>query len=398
MIRIIRSNMAEPRTATSILFLAPSFLSYRLHKKVRGVEVFDIHFVRQLVELGHEVTLVAESTWRKRFDDLLAGSTPEIIYTPSLRKPLPNGVAAAAMLSRRRFDVIILANAARGMIPMIRMLHRMRVGTRFVQIAHRKPRDRYLRALRGLPLDVLAVNDSIAEFFSQHTTGTIRTQTGVPNPDEFFPRTVARSEAQPVRFCMLGKLDTPIKGVDRVIRAFQAIPEELRNRAELHLASYPEPPTDLPQGVIAYEWMHHDHVADFLREMDVIVIASEHETFCQAVVQGMLTELASLVVDLPILTEKLDEGGGLIFHTDEEMTAQMVKLIENADLRRTMGSTGVESHSTATSGALVGSPRIFSARPAQRLSAHPRDRCILRDRLRRNAGMQWPPRSSARQP
>ena len=68
------------------------------------------------------------------------------------------------------------------------------------------------------------------------------------------------------------------------------------------------------------------------------------ETFSQAMVQGMLSGLPVLANDLPILTEKLDQGGGLVFRTPAELTGLMARLLADAPLRERLGG---EARATA---------------------------------------------------
>ena len=91
--------------------------------------------------------------------------------------------------------------------------------------------------------------------------------------------------------------------------------------------------------------MPFDGVPDLLRRMDVMIVPSRdegfmRETFCQSMVQGMLTGLPVLVNDLPILTEKLDRGGGRIAATAEELAGAMEELAGDAALRARLGAEG----------------------------------------------------------
>jgi glycosyltransferase involved in cell wall biosynthesis len=83
-------------------------------------------------------------------------------------------------------------------------------------------------------------------------------------------------------------------------------------------------------------------MADFLKRMDVMLAPSRdegvmRETFSQAAVQGMLSGCPLIVSDLAILTEKINEGGGLVAHSPEEMAAAMGRLASDAELRVRMG-------------------------------------------------------------
>lgn len=318
----------------SVLFITPCFLARRLHKEIRGVEVFDLLLVRRLVELGIRVTVGAEATWRERLVRHLSGAMPEVIYTPSLIKPLWNGLALAPRLIGRRFDTLLLGNVGNGLGTVSRMLRGRCEHTAL--IAHRTPRAPFLRALRGATVDVVAVNDAIGGAFADGPGVRVTVRYGIPNAEAFYPDS-ARVDDGVTRFVMVGRLDTPLKRVDKVMEAFAALPPDVRSRCELHLMSYPEPPTNLPDGVFAYPWMTVEEIAARLRRMDVVVVASESETFCQALVQGMLCGLAGLVRDLPTLVEKMDGGGGLVFSTPATLRDAMERLACDGALRRAMG-------------------------------------------------------------
>ena len=82
---------------------------------------------------------------------------------------------------------------------------------------------------------------------------------------------------------------------------------------------------------------------DFLRRMDVMIVPSRdeeimRETFSQAMVQGMLTGLPVIASDLPVLSEKLDRGGGLTFRTVADLREMIARLVRDADLRRRLGA------------------------------------------------------------
>ena len=78
---------------------------------------------------------------------------------------------------------------------------------------------------------------------------------------------------------------------------------------------------------------------DFLRTLDVLLVPStSHETFSQAIVQGMLTGLPVVARDLPVLAEKLDAGGGIVAPDVPAMTGAMVRLATEPATRAAMGA------------------------------------------------------------
>lgn len=320
-----------------LLFLAPTFLMYRLHKQIRGVEVFDLLLVRQLVELGHQVTLIADRTWRERMEHHLAGAMPEILYTPGLRKLWLNAPIGARALRGRSFDAMIVGNNARGLLPTVKGLMERGAADRVVLIANRPPRPDYTKAVRGMAMDVTAVNPEIARMFEGVVNGRVETRYGIPNAELFFPDAAVHPNDGVVRFVMLGRMDTPLKRAERAIASFERLPSNVRNVCELHLASYPTPPRNLPKGVVPYPWMELSEIADLIKRMDVFIGLSDHETFCQAMVQAMLTSLPSIVNTVPALVEKTERGGGFVVQNDDELDAAITKLATDASLRMSMG-------------------------------------------------------------
>jgi len=341
--------------ARSILYLAPTFLANRTRKQIRGVQVMDFQILTDLVSLGHRVCVPIEKTWKARFDEqmgpLARAANLEVVVVPALRKPLFATIACAFALRNHRFDVAILGNVARGIVPGVNMMLRRGVFTRMVIQANAAPKPAFLKSLARWPARVVAVSRHVAEAFPARAGGEpVDVYYGVCNPDAFFPPPDSRPE-RPVRFCMLGKLDTALKGVDGVVKAFASLPPELRERCELHLASFPTMPSEQTRtswgtGVIPHPWMPAPEVPAFLREMDVLIIASASETYSQACVQAMLTGIAVIGRDIPAIREKLDTGAGLCFTDDSGLASCMERLASDHELRRQMGREG-RSHALA---------------------------------------------------
>lgn len=335
-----------------MLYLAPTFLSYRLHKLVRGVQVFDLQLVEQLVACGLDVTVPAEVTWRGRRREHLGGlmsakSPPgagrlRVVYTPPFFKPLWNGLALNAVL-HRRFDVCFVGNATRGIAPVVSLMLKRRLFPRVVVQANRLPREGFCRALRRWPATITAVSGMIRDTFPDDLRPRVEVCYGIANAGLFHPgpRQADAAPRERVRFVMLGKLDTPIKGVASALAAWRMLPAGVRGGCELHLASFPEPPAPgtLPEGVIAHRWLGADEVPGLLREMDVMLVPSLSETFGQGLVQAMLTGLPSVVRDVPTLVEKVagPPEAGLVFQDDAGLARAIERLAGDAGLRAAMG-------------------------------------------------------------
>lgn len=326
-------------TDRSMLLLAPAFLADRRHKRLHGVEIFNLHFVRRLLELGVGVTLPIEPRWEGTMRERLPDHERlELVAGLPLRRPLPVSLALLPRLLRRGpWDLLVLGNNGRGILPAARALLRTGRARRAVLFAHQFPRDDYVRSIARLGIPVHAVSRAVGDAFAAGGVREVRVSYGVLNAEAFSPRTGPRAPG-PIRFGVVGQLDTPWKGAPLALEAWRVLPERLRGRVELHLLAYRTPPTDLPPGVVLHDWLSPEGVPEFLRSLDALIVPSTSaETFSQAMVQGMLTGLPILASDLPVLAEKLDAGGGLIFRTPAELAALVARLHDEENLRRRMG-------------------------------------------------------------
>ncbi|MEM9083068.1 MAG: hypothetical protein AAGB34_05675, partial [Planctomycetota bacterium] len=179
--------MTAAGTRPSILYLAPALLERRLYDPIRGVQIFDLHNIAGLCRLGHRITLPAESTWRDRLtkwfhaqsgiDDRL-----EFIWTPSLRKPMQNSIAAlvSLCLKRARFDSLVIGNVSKGLAPAIDLIRTLKFAPHAVVIAHKGLNAGAAPALRRFKADIVAVNQRIADEFADWPTST-----GVPSTPRY---------------------------------------------------------------------------------------------------------------------------------------------------------------------------------------------------------------------
>ena len=309
-------NEGMDRCGPRILFLDKVFLESRdVH--IRGVEVFNLNLIRDLSTLGCDVTVPAHESWH---DDLTGCRVAGMLEIVPCRAGARNWLAGVGQLWRwrqRQWDVFVLGNVANRLIPAILAVGAWRLAPRSVVIAHREPSRRYLWAQRRMPTRVLAVNRTIARHFEKARFESVAVFYGITNADRFLlaPLPPERSASGDlVNFCVLGHLDSAWKGADVAVETFRQLPESVRARSRLHLASYAEPPSFGDSDIMAYAWMPFDDIPAFLRRMDVMLVPSRdegvmRETFSQAMVQGMLTGLPIVANDLPILAEKLGEGG-----------------------------------------------------------------------------------------
>lgn len=326
----------------SILFLSSSYLTRREKKAMRGVQLFDMLLTEQLLGLGVDLTIPVESTWDRRLRERIDVSGARVIRTPSLVKPLWNTLAAQGRVLKRDYDAVIVGNPTRGLAPLLRTMRRKGKADRVTLLAHRTIREGFAGALAGPGVTVVCVNTEIAsQARGVLPDARVVTSYGIPNAERFVPGAQLGRGDGVVRFGVLGKLDNPWKGADDAIAAFGAMPAEARSGCELHLASYEraEHKPAAADGVVANDWMEASAAPALLRDLDALLVPStSHETFSQAIVQGMLTGLPIIARDMPVLAEKLDTGGGIVVDSVDSMSSAMARLAQDAELRASMGA------------------------------------------------------------
>lgn len=318
---------------------------------VNGAERFNLNLVGQLQEHGLEVNLLAAKSWEKDIRELSDRGRLSLIRLPHIFKiAWPNTALSTLRLRLKRpaVDVLILGNVGKNLLPLVKMLHRKNCFKHLVLIAHREATPMYLRLLRGLKPTIIAVNQQIANGFRAAGYEDTHVYFGEIRTTLFTPITRSAIEKQSFNFCVFGSLDAEWKGSDVAIRVFQSLPEDVRKCSQLHLAGFAtrKPTIDDPQ-IKVYSWIPESEVPAFLSQMDVALIPSRDtsimkETFSQASVQAMLMGLPLIVSTLPILTEKVAEGGGLIFSTEDELREHMLTLYRDKKLRDTLGSESRE--------------------------------------------------------
>ncbi len=312
---------------------------------VRGVELFNINLLRDLAKIGYNITLPLHESWIKYLKEKKKKEIEKITLVPCSpsKSALINGMAAIFRLKKQHFDTLLLANIANSLIPAIKTAKVLHLVDKFVLIAHREPSRRFLHACNSLKnMTVVAVNKKIAGHFQEDKYIAVQTWYGITNAEKYFPATKEDRSYLPFKFCLLGQLDNAWKGADTAAEAFCKLPEALREKCELHLASFTELPTYTERNITPYDWMDASEIPDFLRSMDAMLVPSRdevvmRETFSQVIVQGMLTALPICASNLPILTEKLNEGGGLIFNSIDELALQMQQLAENRSMATEIG-------------------------------------------------------------
>lgn len=333
-------SLAKIPTAVStsplILFMDKVILQPK-PLQLRGVEIFNLALLQDCAKLDVPMIVAAHHTWKSTLDFF------PTLHWVSADDAGWNGLTTIFSLRRQPFTALLLGNVANRLIPTLRLFQWLHPAARIILFAHRDPSRRFLRALPPRRTTVTPVNRIIADHFRQAGIDRIDEYYGVPCADQFYPAPASKRSVSSVNFCVLGSLDAAWKGADTALAAFRQLPPAARTRCRLHLASYDTPPLFSEPDIRTYPWMPADAIPDFLRQMDVVIVPSRdedvmRETFSQAIVQGMLTGLPILAGDLPILAEKLDAGGGYVFHGVEELTDHMVQLAEHPELRQTLGA------------------------------------------------------------
>lgn len=322
-----------------ILFLDKVFLQ-PFSTPLRGVELFNLLLLKDLKALGARVHVYATKSWAPVLEPLRGGNLELHLIEDRKRK----GWAIASLfpvLAGKKFETFLLGNVGNSMIPVIWWLRYSRAFNNAVMIANREADAWFVRTWRKTKGKVLAVNKQIAGGFTAGGCKDVYVDYGITPASAYYPAPSFDAGGS-FRFVVLGDLDSSWKGADTAIEAYQMLDPAWKAKATLHLIAYRVPPKSLPEGVIAYPWQESSKVPDLLRSMHAMVCPSRDEgkmmeTFSQAMVQGMLTGLPILTSNLPILTEKLDQGGGLIANNTRELSEHMVRLIQDPERSRSMG-------------------------------------------------------------
>ena len=337
----------------SILFFEKVFLKKRKgNRPLRGVEIFNLNLIRELLAEGLEVTVACEKSWVSVIHDAMPENEPKLLASPGLLSPVFCGLACASRAGTKKYDHLIIGNVGNGLIPSISLLRRTHAFSRMVLIAHREVSAKFLKAVKMIPGHVVSVCGPIAKPFSEGgIAAASHVDYGIMNAEKFTPCEAAGNADGKVRFCVLGALDNAWKGADTAIAAFNLLPDNLKGKVELHLKAY-EKETELCEkapGIFTYPWEPASTIPAFLRKMDVMIVPSRdeevmRETFSQATVQGMLSALPIIYSPLPILKEKFDNGGGICFDTVESLAKAMATLASDRILREKLGK---EARATA---------------------------------------------------
>lgn len=332
----------------SVLFLDKAFLKGR-PSDLRGVEVFHITILNEMVRLGVPLTVVSDSSWEADRVAYLAHSVQQPIdwlLVPGFGATILTTPLSSWRLAGRSFETLFLGNVGKGICSQVAWLYRKHVFNRCVVFAHREASAGMLKDLLTISdLTVLAVNEKIAAPFRAAGLQKVFISPSGANSENFSPGEDPKPSDTDgiIRFCVIGQLDNAWKGADTAVEAFRRLPDGLKERCELHLASFQQPPTYPEKHIHVHRWIPFAEMPAFMRRMDIMLAPSRdengimRETFSQVTVQGMLTGLPVIASDLEIFKEKLEPVGNPIFHSVENLRDWMVRLAENRDERLQMG-------------------------------------------------------------
>lgn len=335
--------------ARKVLFLDKALFTNKKRDSIHGAERFNLILLKELQACGLRVDVATASSWKAAIENISDAGGLKVIGLPfNPRIPWPNAVLSILNLAFKRYDFLLVGNIGNVMIPVILLLYYLGVFKKCVIMGHREPSAFFVKMLSKLPIHVIAVNKKISDHFEG--VGRYRSDVyfGEIRSDIFKPAKEKLKKDDLIHFLVFGSLDCDWKGSDTAIEAFSSLPDKIRKKAKLHLAGFSKNKPDVDgESIVAYSWIDEAKVPEFIQSMDVLVIPSRDtdrmkETFCQALVQGMLCRLPVIVNNLPVLTDKVKTGGGLIFNSIEEFRDHFSLLVEDVELREKLAAEALE--------------------------------------------------------
>ncbi len=153
-----------------------------------------------------------------------------------------------------------------------------------------------------------------------------------------------------VHFISVGRL-VPLKGFDRLIRAFAALPAYIRERSRLSIVGE-GPEREALEGLarslgmtrIRFLGLRRD-VPALLSESDAFVLASETEALSRSILEAMAAGLPCIATDVGGNHELIRDGeSGLLVPLDNEqaLTDALARIARSPAERHRMGAAGAE--------------------------------------------------------
>ncbi len=324
----------------SLLVIEHGFLKPREGKALHGVELFRMALIRDLIARGIRVSVCAERSWKPILEEQIAGA--EMIYVRHLGGVLTSGLFAAILASGNHYDTALFGNARKGLAPAMHIVHLMGVADRIVLFAHRRP-GAFMEFVNSIPFDVVANSEMVAAPYRLGAPGKVDVMYGLADAHRFTPgerQLKGPPSGDTINFCLLAKLPSVSKGMEKALNCFARLPADLKSRSRLHLAAFVSDKQIDEPGVVCHRWLKSSDVPPLLQNMDIMLCLSRNETFSQAIVQGMLTGLPIVATPLPVYVEKLDTGAGIVCGDEDAIVSAMVALAGDLDRRRELGKAG----------------------------------------------------------
>ena len=175
----------------------------------------------------------------------------------------------------------------------------------------------------------------------------------LPNPVKFPSQIKYKKNTSTVDFLFLGRIHQP-KGAFELIKAFSQIPFQLRNLATLTMAGDGDVETarnlvkdlDLADKITILDWVNSQERDALLAKSDVFVLPSHNEGLPMSMIEAMsfgLSIIATSVGGIPELISHSNNGILIEPRNIQELSSAMQSLIDNEDLRNSLGVKAEQS-------------------------------------------------------
>ena len=144
---------------------------------MRSVEVFNVFFIRDLLELGHRFTLVVHPTSIELLEEEIPASS-NLTIEVELRLGGKNlgSLFALRRIEKHRFEVLLLAKVSNGILLPYHYIQRKGMAAPTVLLAHKVPVDKFVKFLKD-DTTVVSVNRSVSRPFETPLSSPSQTPT-----------------------------------------------------------------------------------------------------------------------------------------------------------------------------------------------------------------------------
>jgi glycosyltransferase involved in cell wall biosynthesis len=193
----------------------------------------------------------------------------------------------------------------------------------------------------------IALSESWKKYYTQSLKLEDTQAVVLPNPVQLPAHVPDRSSSETATFLFLGRIGQR-KGAFDLIRAFAALPEELKTQAHLFMAGDGEvekarsmvQELNLGQCVTILDWLNPEQRDTYLAKADVFVLPTNNEGLPLALLEAMGWGLPGITTPVGGIPELVTSGqdGILVEPGNVEQLSQAIQsLIENKELRLTLG-------------------------------------------------------------